>query len=200
MGQRGFSFHPALSSQPLFSEKKPTPWLAVSKTTAFWGNAAPLYPWTSWAGGKMSSSPCVETALCSIVLYYNPGKLGWGFLLQCWLMTLFGSHGGRLIGICRDLACAMCLRCTPGPWHSHPPVQCPAVSVACRGGVCPLQRGVHDLHVGEQRDTHSQLLSLLPVGAPAPWPVLQEDVQWWVLAQGGYCQHCWSWHQAAPLP
>lgn len=78
MGQRGFSFHPALSSQPLFSEKKPTPWLAVSKTTAFWGNAAPLYPWTSWAGGKMSSiSMCGNSPLLHCVtLQPRKARLG----------------------------------------------------------------------------------------------------------------------------
>ncbi|XP_017674625.1 PREDICTED: cytokine receptor common subunit gamma isoform X2 [Lepidothrix coronata] len=53
-GDSSFSFHLAPSSQPLFSGKKSTSWLAVSKTTAFCGNTVPLYPWTSWAAGKMS--------------------------------------------------------------------------------------------------------------------------------------------------
>lgn len=38
----------------------------------------------------------------------------------------------------------------------------------CRGGVRPVQRGVHDLQVGQQGDAHRQLLPLLLVGAPTP--------------------------------
>lgn len=38
----------------------------------------------------------------------------------------------------------------------------------CRGGVRPVQRGVHDLQVGQQGDAHRQLLPLLLVGALTP--------------------------------
>lgn len=75
---RGWETEASLSSwhsfQHLFSEKKPTPWLAVSKTTAFCGNAAPLYPWTSCAGWKMSSiSMCGNSPLLRCVTL-QPGK------------------------------------------------------------------------------------------------------------------------------
>lgn len=46
-GGNGSSFHPAPSPQLSSAEKKSTSWLAVSKTPAFRGSAAPLYPWTS---------------------------------------------------------------------------------------------------------------------------------------------------------
>lgn len=37
--------------------------------------------------------------------------------------------------------------------------------------------------MGEQRDAHGQLLPLLLVGAPAPWPAPQQGVQQWVPTQ-----------------
>lgn len=66
-----------------------------------------------------------------------------------------------------------------GHWCSRSPPWCPEVSVPCRSGLCPIQRGVHDLHMGEQRDTHSQLLTLLLVGAlslgPSPTAVSHRE-------------------------
>lgn len=75
----------------------------------------------------------------------------------------------------------MCRISTVHPWAL---AQRPEVSVPCRCGLCPLQRGVHELHVGEQKDAHGQLLPLLLVGAPAPQPAPQQGVQWWVAAWG----------------
>ena len=54
-GDSGSFFYLAPSPQLSFSKKKSTSCLAVSKTLAFCGNAAPLYPWTSWAAGKLPS-------------------------------------------------------------------------------------------------------------------------------------------------
>lgn len=132
---RGFFFRLALSSQPLFSEKKTTPCLAVRKTTALCGNAAPLYPWTSGAGRKVPSiSMCGNSPFAPLCYTATQESSHSGFLLalQCWLMSLFGSHGGRLTGICRDLACAMSL---VHPWAlAQPPTSAMPSSVCCLQG------------------------------------------------------------------
>lgn len=56
-GHRGFSFHVALSSWPLFSEKKKKNpllvWLSVKQQLSV--EKPPLYPRTSWEGGKVPS-------------------------------------------------------------------------------------------------------------------------------------------------
>lgn len=84
------TLHPHSSHH--FPRKKSTSWLAVSKTSAFHGNAAPLHP-LDFLGellGRYPPSPCAETA-GALMLHYNPRKA------QLWLssapIVLAGEFG-----------------------------------------------------------------------------------------------------------
>lgn len=99
MEESGSSFRLAPSPQLLFSEKKSTSWLAASKTPAFRGNTAPLYPWISWAAGKVSSiSVCGNSRsaahlLCHVTLQPRKARL-WLSPAPTVLADRFGPQKG----------------------------------------------------------------------------------------------------------
>lgn len=83
IGHRGISFHLALSSQPLFSEKKCTPCLAVSKTTVFCRKSPSVcLDFLCWWEGALHLQ-VQKQPVCSIVSHYSSGKLVLPFSCPC---------------------------------------------------------------------------------------------------------------------